>query len=74
MPHIIVKLYAGKTDAQKQELTGKIVEAFMSTLGSSEASLSVGFEEFDPVEWKDKVVGPDIEAKRATLTKIPGYL
>jgi 4-oxalocrotonate tautomerase len=46
----------------------------MTTIRSSEASLSVGIEEFDPAEWKEKVVGPDIEAKLATLTKKPGYL
>ena len=48
MPHIVVKLYAGKTDAQKSELTRKLVDVFMNTLGSSEASLSVGIEEYDP--------------------------
>ncbi len=74
MPHIVVKLYAGKTQEQKSELTRKIVDLFMSTLGSSEASLSVGFEEYDPKDWKEKVVGPDIEAKMSTLTKKPGYL
>lgn len=74
MPHIVVKLYAGKTDEQKNELTRKIVDVFMTTIGSSESSLSVGIEEFDPSEWKAKVVGPDIEGKIATLTKKPGYI
>ena len=74
MPHIVVKLYAGKTDAQKSELTRKLVDVFMNTLGSSEASLSVGIEEYDPKDWKEKVVVPDIEAKLDTLTKKPGYM
>ena len=74
MPHIVVKLYAGKTDEQKSELTQKIVDVFMTTLGSSESSLSVGIEEYDPKDWKEKVVAPDIEAKADTLTKKPGYL
>jgi 4-oxalocrotonate tautomerase len=74
MPHIVVKLYAGKTDEQKSELTRKIVEVFMTTLGNSEASLSVGIEEYDPKDWKEHVVVPDIEGKMETLTKKPGYL
>jgi len=74
MPHIVVKLYAGKTDEQKNELTRKLVDVFMTTLGSSEASLSVGIEEYDPKDWKEQVVRPDIEGKIGTLTKKPGYL
>ena len=74
MPHIVVKLYAGKTDEQKNELTRKLVDVFMTTLGSSEASLSVGIEEYDPKDWKEQVVEPDIEGKMGTLTKKPGYL
>jgi 4-oxalocrotonate tautomerase len=73
MPHVIVKLYAGKTEAQKSELASKIAEAVMSTLGSSEASISVGIEEFDPREWKAKVFEPDVTGKSATLYKKPGY-
>lgn len=73
MPHIVVKLYAGKTEAQKSELTRRIVDAFVTTLGSSEASLSVGIEEYDPKDWKEKVYAPDIEGKAGTLTKKPGY-
>ena len=74
MPHIVVKLYPGKTDEQKNELTRKLVDVFMTTLGSSEASLSVGIEEYDPKDWKEQVVGPYIEGKMGTLTKKPGYL
>lgn len=72
MPHVIVKLYAGKTEAQKQQLTQKIVEAVMSALGSSEASISVGVEEFDPKDWQAKVVQSDILGKPETIRKRPG--
>jgi 4-oxalocrotonate tautomerase len=44
-----------------------------TTLGSSDASISVGIEEFDPKDWKDKVFTPDIEGKAQTLTRKPGY-
>jgi 4-oxalocrotonate tautomerase len=73
MPHVVVKLYAGKTERQKAELTDKIADAVRTTLGSSDASISVGIEEFDPKDWKDKVFTPDIEGKAQTLTRKPGY-
>lgn len=73
MPHVVVKLYAGKTEQQKSELATKIAEALMSTLGSSDASISVGIEEFDPKQWKDAVFTPDIAGKASTLYKKPGY-
>lgn len=71
MPHVIVKVFAGKTDAQKQAVTTKITEALMTSLGSSEASISVAIEEVDPKDWKSKVYEPDIVAKAATITKQP---
>jgi 4-oxalocrotonate tautomerase len=73
MPHVVVKLYAGKTEQQKAELTEKIADAVRTSLGSSDASISVGIEEFDPKDWKDKVFTPDIAGKSQTLTKKPGY-
>ncbi len=73
MPHIIVKLYPGKTEAQKQELADEIVKDVMNVLQSKEMAISVAFEEIAPEEWKDKVIGPDIEPNLETLYKKPGY-
>ena len=33
MPHVIVKLWPGKTEEQKKELTQKIVDAVHTSLG-----------------------------------------
>ncbi|MFM2443876.1 MAG: hypothetical protein RJB09_1062 [Pseudomonadota bacterium] len=73
MPHVIVKLYAGKSEQQKTELAAKLAEAVTSVLGSKDATISVAVEEFDPAEWKDKVFTPDITGKAGTLYKKPGY-
>ena len=73
MPHVIVKLWPGKTQAQKQALSDAIVRDVTSTLGYGDESVSVGFEEVPSAEWSAKVYGPDIQDRWATLTKQPGY-
>lgn len=73
MPHIIVKLYPGKTEEQKRELADDIVKDVMRVLQSKEASISVGFEEVAAEDWAEEVYRPDIEAKLDGLYKKPGY-
>lgn len=73
MPHIAVKMFPGKTEAQKQEFTAKVVEAAMAIFGSTDASLSVAITEIEPPEWDAKVYGPEISANDAVLYKRPGY-
>jgi 4-oxalocrotonate tautomerase len=73
MPHIIVKLYPGRTQEQKQLLTDKIVEAVLETINTEETSISVAVEEIPREMWKEKVYKPDIISKENTLTKKPGY-
>ena len=73
MPHVIVKLYPGRSQQQKQALAAEITKAVMATTNSAEASVSVGIEEVAPADWKDQVWNPDIAAKPGTLFKKPGY-
>jgi len=73
MPHIVVKLWPGKTDEQKARLTEAIVRDVTSILGSGEASVSVGFEEVESDDWIEQVFEPDILDKWDSLTKEPGY-
>lgn len=73
MPHIIVKLYAGRSEQQKKELTEKIVESVISTTECKETAVSVAIEEFEPHDWAEKVYKPDILNKQETLSKKPGY-
>ncbi|SFU42279.1 4-oxalocrotonate tautomerase [Pustulibacterium marinum] len=72
MPHIKVSLYAGKSDAQKQALTDAIVKNVMEIMGNSEGSISVGFEDVQPEDWKAKY-DAEIKPVLASLTKKPGY-
>ncbi len=73
MPHIIVKMHAGRTDADKKRLAEALTKALMETLGSSEKSVSVGIEDVAPDDWGAKVYRPDIAAKLDTIFKAPGY-
>ena len=73
MPHIIVKLWPGKTDQQKADVTDAIVADVTRILGFGEHSVSVAMEEIAPADWKAKVYEPDIVARRDRLTKEPGY-
>ena len=73
MPHVIVKLWPGKSQAQKQALSDAIVRDVANILGYGDDSVSVGFEEVSSAQWSAEVYGPDIQDRWATLTKQPGY-
>lgn len=73
MPHVIVKLWPGKSEEQKQELADAITDNVTAILGYGPDSVSVGFDEVSSHDWRDKVYRPDIIDKQATLYKKPGY-
>ncbi|WP_027362358.1 tautomerase family protein [Desulfospira joergensenii] len=73
MPHIIVKLYPGRSESEKQELTRKIVENVIEVTGCKERSVSLAIQEIEPGDWTQKVYEPDIMNGQATLYKEPGY-
>ncbi|MFL9824173.1 tautomerase family protein [Rhodoplanes sp. SY1] len=73
MPHVVVKVWPGKPEAQKRRLAEEITESVMRILGYGEESVSVGIEEVAAKDWKKQVYEPDIVRKPATLYKKPGY-
>jgi 4-oxalocrotonate tautomerase len=73
MPHVIVKLWPGKSEQQKTRLADKIAKDVMDVLNYGEESVSVGFEEISSKDWKEKVYRPDITDKWDNLYKKPGY-
>lgn len=73
MPHVIVKLWPGKSEQQKQRLADAITRDVMEALDYGEESVSVGFEEVSASDWREEVYKPDILDKPATLYKKPGY-
>jgi 4-oxalocrotonate tautomerase len=73
MPHVVVKLWPGKSEQQKAQLAWEITDSVMSVLKYGAESVSVGFEEVESQEWVEKVYRPDIEAKWDQLYKKPEY-
>jgi 4-oxalocrotonate tautomerase len=73
MPHIIVKLHPGRSEAQKKELAEAIAMDVMSIAVCDEKAVSVAIEEVKPEDWPQKVYKPDILDQQEKLYKKPGY-
>ena len=73
MPHVIIKLWPGKSERQKTRLTEAIVKDVTDVLGYGEESVSVAFEEISSRDWAEKVYKPDILGNSEKLYKKPGY-
>lgn len=73
MPHVIVKLYAGRSDRQKARLADEITKGVMASVNCGEDSTSVGIEDIRTDDWTEKVFKPDIIPNWDNLFKKPGY-
>lgn len=73
MPHVIVKLWPGKSEDQKTRLAERIAQDVMDVLGYGAESVSVALQEVKSSDWGAEVYRPDIKAKWDTLYKRPGY-
>jgi 4-oxalocrotonate tautomerase len=73
MPHVIVKLWPGKSDLQKTRLAEAITKDVMEILHYGDESVSVAMEEVKSQDWREEVYEPDIQDKWETLYKKPGY-
>jgi ribosomal protein S18 acetylase RimI-like enzyme len=73
MPHVIVKLYPGRTAEQKIQLAREIVKNVTQIAICEEKSVSVAFEEVKPDDWAESVYRPDILNKNENLVITPGY-
>jgi 4-oxalocrotonate tautomerase len=73
MPHVIVKLWPGKSEQQKARLAQEITNSVVSVLDYGSESVSVGFEEISSKDWAARVYRPEIKAKWHELYKTPGY-
>jgi 4-oxalocrotonate tautomerase len=73
MPHIIIKLYPGRSEEQKMRLAEKIAGDVAEIAVCKESSVSVAIEEIPPKRWAEDVYRPDILDKKDFLIKKPGY-
>jgi 4-oxalocrotonate tautomerase len=74
MPHVIVKLYPGRSKEDKSRLAAEITKAVMTAIKSKEESISVGIEDVDAKDWEAAVYKPDILGKPDTIYKKPGNM
>jgi len=73
MPHVIVKLWPGKSEQQKKRLAEAITKDVMDILHYGEESVSVAMQEVRSQDWLEKVYKPDIKSNLDKLYKKPGY-
>ena len=73
MPHVNVRMYAGRSEDEKQRLAEAIGQALAQALDSSERSISIAIEDVEPDAWMAEVYEPEITAKADRLYKRPGY-
>jgi 4-oxalocrotonate tautomerase len=73
MPHVIVKLWPGKSEKQKQRLADAITKDVMEILNYGEESISVAMEEVKPQDWAEQVYRREIESNIEQVYKKPGY-
>lgn len=73
MPHVIVKLWPGKSEEQKIRLAEQITNDVMAVLNYGEEAVSVSIEEVKSEDWKEMVYKPDILNSPGKLYKKPGY-
>jgi 4-oxalocrotonate tautomerase len=73
MPHVVVKLWPGKSEQQKIRLAEEIVKDVMRVLHYEEESVSLAIEEVKPEDWAERVYKPEIQNKWEKLYRKPGY-
>ena len=72
MPHVLVKLYAGRPDALKHRLAREVSRAVTSVLGLPDESVSVAIQDVDASRWAEEVYKPDVLGNEPLLYKRPG--
>ena len=73
MPHVIAKLWPGKSEQQKNRLAEAITKDIMDILHYGEESVSVATEEVKSQDWVEKMYKPEIKGNFDKLYKKPGY-
>ncbi len=73
MPHIIVKLWPGRTEEMKQTLADKLAADTAEILAVDMDDISISMEEVAQTDWTETVYQKEILEKKENLYKKPGY-
>jgi 4-oxalocrotonate tautomerase len=73
MPHVVIKLLAGRPEANKQHLVDAVTQAVVASVDCTEDAVSVDIQAVGKSEWADQVYAPEIAPHLDRLYKKPGY-
>jgi 4-oxalocrotonate tautomerase len=73
MPHVIIKMYPGRSVEQKNELAKAIAKSVVDIAKTSEEHVSIDIQEVAPEDWAEIVYRKEILPKLDELAKKPGY-
>ena len=73
MPHIVLKMYAGRSEEQKAHIAEELAKALIAAANCAEKSVSVSIEDVAPSDWAEQVYRPEIAGRPDILYKKPGY-
>ena len=73
MPHISIKMLAGRSDAQKARISADVTAALMAAAECEAASVSVSIEDIAADRWTEDVYDTDIVSRWDKLYKKPSY-
>lgn len=73
MPHVIVKMYPGTSEEQKEKIAQEITSVIMNHTEKPEAAVSIEITEVAEEVWMDQVYNKEIKPNMEKLYKKPGY-
>lgn len=73
MPHVIVKLFPGRSEEVKKRLAEAIAQNVMALCEVADRAVSIAIEEVPRETWMETVYASEIAPKKGTLYKEPGY-
>jgi 4-oxalocrotonate tautomerase len=73
MPHVIVKMYPGTSEEQKELIAQQITKILMEGADKTEAAVSIAITEVAKDDWMEEVYAKEIKLNMETLYKKPGY-
>lgn len=73
MPHVILKIAAGKSDVQKQEIADALTNALTKVIECEDKFVSVAIEDIEIADWMSKVYKTEILDKPELIVRQPGY-
>ena len=72
MPHVIVKMWPGRSEDQKVRLAEQIAKDVMEIVQCPPEAVSVALEEVKSEDWAEQAYKPEIQGKWDTLYRKPG--